>query len=106
MSDKPSFRRMLRGFIQHKVPLMMTCREFEGVIINYLEGELPRFQRRIFELHIRTCRECRDYLDAYKKTMALGKAVFTEPGAPPPSDVPEELVKAVLAARNQAPSDS
>ena len=80
---------------------MLTCTEFESFILAYLEDELPGRQRRVFEFHLKICRECRDYLAAYRCTVALGKAAMREdPSAPVPDAVPEDLIKAVLDARN------
>ena len=89
----------LKGMMLRHMPLMITCGEFEAFILGYLEDELPAGQRRVFALHLAVCRECRDYLAAYRRTVELGKAAFAEPAAPLPEDVPEDLVKAVLAAR-------
>lgn len=91
--------RWMRGVMLNHMPWMITCREFEDFLLDYLEGNLPRGQRRIFDLHLAICRECRDYLAAYKETMALGKRAFDDPEAALPENVPEDLVTAVLEAR-------
>lgn len=77
----------------------MTCREFTEFIYSYLEGEASAAERQVFEAHIGECPPCLAYLDTYRKTVAIGKAVCEEPEGPVPDDVPEELVRAVLAAR-------
>ena len=92
-------RRFLKGMMMRHMPEMITCAEFEDFILSYLEGTLPEVQRRRFERHIRFCSECRDYLTAYRRTVELEKAVFADPGAQVPGDVPEDLVQAVLKAR-------
>jgi len=101
--------RELRGFVKGKamryMPGMITCREFEAFIDSYLDGSLDRSQRRKFEWHIRFCRECRDYLDAYQRAIALGKAAYTSSIPPGLEDAPEDLIKAVLAARNGKSGD-
>lgn len=91
--------RMAKGIMLRHGPMMMTCAEFETFILDYLSGRLPSAQKRIFEVHLKVCRECRDYLKAYQRTVALEKAVFPTPTASVPGDVPEDLVKAILAAR-------
>ncbi|WP_420346665.1 anti-sigma factor family protein [Pelagibius sp.] len=91
--------RFMKGLMLRNLPLMITCREFEEFLLDYLEGNLPRGQRRIFDLHLAICRECRDYLAAYKETMTLGKRAFDDPAAALPKDVPEDLITAVLEAR-------
>lgn len=93
--------RSTKGMMLKHMPLMITCAEFESFILAYIEDELPIRQRRVFELHLKVCRECRDYLAAYRRTIALGKAAMTDdPAANVPEDVPEDLIKAVLDARN------
>lgn len=90
----------MRGMMLKYMPLMITCRQFEDFILAYLEGELPDRQRFVFELHLKVCRECRDYLAAYRRTIEISKRAFEEPDRPVPDDVPVDLVKAILAARN------
>ena len=80
------------------VPMMITCRQFEDFIVDYLEDALPNQKRRSFELHIRTCRECREYLAAYERTRDIARAssrsMLTLRG------VPEDLVRAVVNSLN------
>ncbi len=93
--------RWTKGMMLKHMPLMITCVEFESFILAYLEDELPAGKRRVFELHLKVCRECRDYLEAYRRTTALGKAALSDdPAAMVPEDVPEDLIKAVLDSRN------
>lgn len=89
--------RKLRALMLRTLPGMLTCRELEGFMVDYLEGALPQGQRRQFDLHLRVCRDCRRYLEAYQRTITLTRAAFPDPDAP----IPEELVKAILAARDE-----
>ncbi len=93
--------RKLRAAMVRTMPLMITCRELEDFIVDYLEDTLPRRQRMIFNLHLRMCRDCRSYLEAYKRVTALGKVAFNEPDELVSNDVPEDLVKAIRAAREK-----
>ncbi|MCG8404340.1 MAG: zf-HC2 domain-containing protein, partial [Phycisphaerales bacterium] len=61
---KRSLRRRIHS-VMFKLPLMISCREFEAFIVDYLDDQLPARQRKIFEFHLKICRECRDYLAAY-----------------------------------------
>ena len=90
---RPGFLRWMKGMMLSHMPLMITCAAFEDFILDYLEDDLPDRQKRVFELHLKLCRECRDYLAAYRQATALGKAAFAEPSAPVPDEVPEDLVK-------------
>ena len=91
--------RRLKGMMLKRMHGMITCVEFEEFVLSYLEGELPERQKRIFEWHLRICRECREYLAAYKRTIEIGKAVLGPANEPVPDDVPEDLIRAVLDAR-------
>ncbi len=92
--------RWMRGMMLRHMPLMITCRQFEDFILAYLEGELPEKQRFVFELHLKVCPECRDYLAAYKRTIEIAKRAFEEPDRPVLADAPENLIRAILAARD------
>ncbi len=100
MNSGKSVLRKLRAQAMRTLPLMLTCREFDGFMVDYLDGALPAGQRRKFDLHLRLCPDCRRYLEDYKRTVALTRAAFKEPDAPIPEDVPEALVRAILAARD------
>lgn len=81
----------------------MTCREVIDFLMEYLSGELSASERVEFEQHLADCPDCTAYLRSYEETIKLGKAVFADPDAPVPPDVPEELVRAILASRGQDP---
>ena len=91
--------RWMKAQMMKRMHGMITCREFEDFILRYLDGELSAQQKKVFERHMKLCRECRDYLEAYRRTVEIGQAVFAEPDESVPDDVPEDLVKAILAAR-------
>jgi len=84
------------------LPMMITCRQFEDFLIDYLEGDLSARQKFVFELHLKVCRECRDYLAAYKRVVEVsaraGNAGEMDASLPP---VPTDFINAVLAARKQ-----
>ena len=79
----------------------MNCREFVEFLMGYLEGELPERQKGVFEQHMDDCPTCVTYLDTYRETVRLGREVCSEPEGPVPDDVPEGLVRAILAARQE-----
>lgn len=91
--------RKAKGLMFKNVPMMINCREFESFMIDYFENSLPKRQRFVFDFHLMLCRECREYLVAYKRTIEVSKRVFADPDVPVPDDVPEELVRAILDAR-------
>ena len=61
--------RRLKGFMLKRVHSMITCVEFEEFIIRYLDDSLSGTQKKKFEWHLRLCRECREYLAAYQRTL-------------------------------------
>ena len=77
----------------------MTCRELVEFLSAYLDGELAPGERAGFDAHLSACPECLAYLNTYRATVTLGRGAFDQPGDPVPADVPEELVRAILAAR-------
>jgi len=77
----------------------VTCREFADFIMDYLAGELPADAREPFERHLSRCHNCHEYIAQYKSTIAAGRLAFQNPEDEVPEDVPEDLIKAVLAAR-------
>jgi len=79
----------------------MTCREFIRFLIEYRSGALSQKQHTKFERHLAECSDCLVYLKSYEATITLGKGSFTDPDAPVPQDVPEELIQAILTSRRQ-----
>ena len=97
------FMRIMKGVMFKYVPGMITCAEFEQFIDDYLDQTLSEVQTSTFEMHLKLCKECREYLSAYKNSISLGKRVFEVKNADEkiPSDVPEDLLQAMLNARSQ-----
>ena len=79
----------------------MTCRELVEFLAAYMDGELLEDVRLQFDEHLAACPECSAYLATYRETVKLAKDAFQEPDAPVPMDVPEGLVRAILAARRR-----
>jgi anti-sigma factor RsiW len=78
----------------------MNCREFTEFLHEYLFGNLPTEERAEFEKHLSECPWCVAYLENYRKTIDLEQTAFSSSAdEPPPSDVPEELIQAILKRR-------
>lgn len=77
----------------------LTCRECVEFLMDYLDDSLSADVRVTFERHLAACANCVRYLESYKTTTTICKKAFDvrDGDALPP--VPEELVKAILAAR-------
>jgi anti-sigma factor RsiW len=78
----------------------MTCKELVKYLMDYLDGLLPEPERRRFEEHLGECPDCVAYLATYQEAVRLGKEACTA-GDSIPTDVPEDLVRAILAARRR-----
>ena len=77
----------------------MNCREFSDFLMEFLDSELPEAEAAAFRRHMADCPTCVTYLETYRETVRLGRVVCSDPDAPVPDDVPEELVAAILKAR-------
>jgi anti-sigma factor RsiW len=69
--------------------------------MDYESAQLSTEERALFDAHLAECPSCVDYLQTYRETVRLGKSAFAPADAPLPTDVPEELVQAILAARRK-----
>lgn len=87
------------GAVMRRLPGMITCAELDAFICDYLDDRLSARQLRVFEKHLSMCEACRAYLDEYRHTIELERQLLATPDAPPPGDVPEDLVTAILEAR-------
>lgn len=80
----------------------MNCKEFADFLMDYIEGGLPPAEAAAFEEHLNLCPPCIHYLDSYRRCVELGKDCIECEDERIPCDVPEGLVKAILAARKQS----
>ncbi len=94
-----SVMQKAKAFMFRSLPMMISCREFEAFLIDYFDDSLPKRQRLVFEMHLKLCRECREYLIAFKRSIDVSKRVFTDLDEQVPDDVPEDLVRAIIDAR-------
>jgi anti-sigma factor RsiW len=97
--NKPGLLRRAKGAMLKHMHRMITCTEFEDFVLRYLDGELSARQRSVFDLHLRLCRECREYLAAYRRTIEVVREARSADEALP-DDVPEDLIKAILEAHD------
>jgi anti-sigma factor RsiW len=49
----------------------LTCKELVELVTNYLEGSLPRRDRKRFERHIAGCTNCTHYVAQFRETIRL-----------------------------------
>ena len=91
-------KRTLKNWMLTKLPGMITCKDFEQFIVDYIDGNLTNKQRRLFEFHIKICRECKDYLDRYQLTKTLYTKNFQTKTEIREEEVPEDLIAAIIKA--------
>ncbi len=77
----------------------MKCRELAEFLFDYVSGDLPVERREHFEFHLNKCGNCHAYLVQYQMTIQAGKIACGDLSDELPKNIPEDLVKAVLAAR-------
>jgi anti-sigma factor RsiW len=77
----------------------MTCRDVAEFLMDYLEGLLPEPQRMCFEEHLGQCPDCVAYLATYRQAVRLARNACFSGADSAPAEIPEDLVRAVLAAR-------
>ena len=90
-----SIKRRMHSVL-FRMPLMITCQQFEAFIVDYLEGGLTTRERRRFNRHLRVCQGCRAYLAAYEASIEAAKKGLAEPARPEFDDAPEDLVMAIV----------
>ncbi len=49
----------------------LVCQQVVELVTDYLEGALPRAERRRFEGHLADCEHCTEYLAQMRTTIAL-----------------------------------
>ena len=69
----------------------LTCKEIVELVTDYLEGKLPRAERRAFEAHLSKCDGCTQYLEQMRATIRL-TGTLTEESLEP--DLREKLLDA------------
>jgi predicted anti-sigma-YlaC factor YlaD len=79
----------------------MNCRELSEFLMDYCNGDLPEESRVLFEAHLNKCGNCETYFVQYKVTIKAGQMACDDKGDEIKA-IPEDLIKAVLAARAKA----
>ncbi|MCP5156139.1 MAG: zf-HC2 domain-containing protein [Ectothiorhodospiraceae bacterium] len=91
----------LSHLAERVVPGLLTCAEADRFVDDYLEDRLEPKVRRRFERHLSMCPPCRGYLEAYRRSLHLTRAA----GASSPAVMPDDLLQAILAARDAEQRD-
>jgi anti-sigma factor RsiW len=85
--------------------LAMTCRELADFLMDYLDGSLPADVQSAFDRHLALCPNCVAYVKTYRTTIELSRCAYDDDQADAAlTEVPPDLVRAILAARKPGPS--
>jgi anti-sigma factor RsiW len=80
------------------LPSPLVCRDAVELASDYLDGTLPRRQRRRLEKHLAGCDACSAYLEQMRATIAASGKVGPDDL---PSDVVDGLVNLFRQYRNE-----
>ena len=81
---------------------VVTCREFAEFLDAYLSNVLSDAERASFNDHLAQCPSCVTYMKTYQVAVRLGRAALTRSDEPVAGKAPEELIQAILAARQRS----
>jgi anti-sigma factor RsiW len=76
----------------------LVCREAVELVSDYLDGTLPRRQRRRLEKHLAACDACTAYLEQMRATIAASGRVG-------PDDLPGDVVEGLVNLFRQYRAD-
>jgi anti-sigma factor RsiW len=80
-----------------------TCKHCIEFLMAYLDGELPASEKATFDAHMAACPPCHEYLRSYVASVKLCGQQRRGGSVP---EMPEEMVRAILAAREAGGSGS
>ena len=92
----PMKKRMISLFMHH-FPGQITCEEFGDFMADYLDGTMDVAETRRFEFHLEACPMCRTHMAEYRAAVDLARATAGDA----PAEAPQELINAILAARDK-----
>ncbi len=71
----------------------LACREIVELVTAYLDGSMPRSQRRRFEAHLSGCSNCTEYLAQMRTTIRLTGRLGNEDLTPEMEDDLREVYR-------------
>jgi anti-sigma factor RsiW len=71
----------------------LVCQQVVELVTDYLEGALPRRERKRFERHLRNCPNCTAYLEQMRVTIATAGRLTPEDLTPEARDEFTELFR-------------
>lgn len=79
----------------------MSCRELVEFLDEYLAGGMEPARVSAFNEHLAACPPCVAYMKTYQRSRTWARESLLQEKDAVPEEVPEKLVKAVLAARRE-----
>jgi len=76
----------------------MTCREASDFLLEFTSGELDAVVCAEFDGHLERCPNCLQFVVQYRATIAAGRAAFSDPDADAATQLPPDVVRAILAS--------
>ncbi|MEM7409685.1 MAG: hypothetical protein AAF430_05600 [Myxococcota bacterium] len=95
----PPWKRRIGSWMLRRVPGMLTCEAFESFMHDYYEGHLPSSVRSRFDIHMTLCPMCQVAFQDYLRAIELGQRLCEDDDTLPAA-MPEEMVGAILLARD------
>ena len=80
----------------------MNCRDATDFLMDYVARELAPEVCGEFELHLSRCSNCRVFLIQYRETILAGRRACAEDAADARTELPDEMVQAIMAALRKA----
>ncbi len=99
---KSRLKQKFGGNLLQYGPGLITCRQFDGFVADYVDGNLTDRQLRVFEGHMVLCPMCRIHFRTYLATFEMSQQAFGSSSSFVPDSVPEDLTLAVLDAIGEA----
>ena len=100
---KSRLKQKIGGKLLQYGPGLITCRQFDVFLADYLDGVLTDRQRKIFEGHMVLCPMCRAHFQTYMATFKMTQQAFGPSSDFVPEYVPKELTSAVLDVIGETP---
>jgi len=88
------------GWLLRKSPRMLTCRQFNDFVYDYLDDNLSSKQVTLFLTHMRVCPMCRQYLKTYSAVLKAEEFILPYEDIELPETVPKDLIDAILNVRS------
>jgi len=80
---------------------MITCKEFNDFIYDYVEENLTQKQLILFKRHMKVCPMCRNFLRTYLAAYKAKDGLLPYSNLDVPTSMPQDLIDAILDVRSQ-----